>query len=257
LAGFNERPYELNEVQWWSGWTQATWLDKDAYVMLSEKFDEYFFNRAGFVRIPHRAEKSLEMIEAEFAKHRRVPHVFVQNNSNHPVLLRALAKGSYRISDRMSVMEMETPSFKVNPELTIQTAVDDKLEEWAGVYLSAFYGETRYLNEVARILQEVSRKKEASIVLARLKDKPVGCLALFRSEGVCGVYCVGTHPAARSIGVASTMLDFSWRVAAGEGRGLILQTMLSDAVERFYLKLGFRRVYLKDMFVKNLGMVPG
>jgi N-acetylglutamate synthase-like GNAT family acetyltransferase len=257
LAGFNERPYELNEFGWWSGWTQATWLSKDAYAMFSKDFDENFFNRAGFVRVSSGDEQSLDAIEGEFTKHRRIPHIFVQSNSNHPALLRALAERSYRISDQMSVMEIETPLFKVNPELTLEMGVDSKLEEWASVYLSAFYGETGHLKAVTRILQEVSRMKETSLVLASLKKKPVGCLALFRSKGVCGVYCVGTHPSVRGVGVASTMLDFSRKVAVGEGRRLILQTILSDAVEHFYWKLGFRRVYLKDLFVKDSRRVPG
>ena len=251
MAGFNERLYELNEVGWWSGWTQTTWLGKDTYVIFSEDFGEYFFNRAGFIRIPPGTDKSLEAIEAEFSRRRRVPHIFVQNNSNHPSLLRALDERGYRISDQMSVMEAEIPQFKVNPALTLEMGIDGKIEEWAKVYLSAFYGEMGYLRAVEGILQKVSRMKEVSLLLASLDERPVGCAALFRSEGFCGVYCVGTHPAARNMGVASTMLDFSRKLATSEGRGLILQTILSDAVERFYLNLGFRRVYLKDLFVRN------
>lgn len=251
MAGFNERFYELNEVRWWSGWTQATWLGKDTYLMFSDEFDEYFFNRAGFLRVPSGAERSLEKMEDEFARCGRVPHIFVQNNSNHPTLLRALAERRYRISDQMSVMEMETPLFKVNPGLTLEMGVDGRLEEWARVYLKAFYGKTGYLNVVERILHEISRNKEVSLLLASLDEKPVGCLALSRTEGVCGVYCVGTDLGARNTGVASTMLDFSRKLATSEGRRLILQTILSDALEPFYLKLGFRRAYLKDLFVKD------
>ena len=48
------------------------------------------------------------------------------------------------------------------------------------------------------------------------------------------------------------MLEFSHRLAVGEGRKLILQTILSDSVEALYLKLGFNRVYMKDLFVKDV-----
>lgn len=257
MAGFNEKPYELNEARWWSGWTETTWPSKDIYLMFSKDFDEYFFNRAGFVRVPSSTEKSLEVIESEFAKHKRIPHMFVQNNSNHPALLRALAERSYKISDQMSVMQMGTPMFKVNPELTLEMGVDGKLQKWVDIYLNAFYGETERYETVVRILQGITKMKETSLVLASLKERPVGCLALFRSEGICGVYCVGTHPDARGVRVASTMLDFSRKVAASEGRKLILQTILSDAVERFYLKLGFQRVYLKDLFVKDQRRIHG
>jgi hypothetical protein len=46
------------------------------------------------------------------------------------------------------------------------------------------------------------------------------------------------------------MLDFAYRLAANEERRLILQTILSDSVESLYTKLGFNRVYLKELFVK-------
>ena len=49
------------------------------------------------------------------------------------------------------------------------------------------------------------------------------------------------------------MLEFSHRLAVEEGRRLVLQTILSDSLEGLYLKLGFRRAYLKDLFVKDVG----
>ena len=65
------------------------------------------------------------------------------------------------------------------------------------------------------------------------------------------VYCVGTRRDWRGKQIASTMLDFSHRQAVEEGRTLILQTILSDSVEGLYLKLGFRRAYMKELFVKD------
>jgi hypothetical protein len=70
-----------------------------------------------------------------------------------------------------------------------------------------------------------------------------------------GVYCVGTLPDMRGVHVASTMLDFSNKLAVSEARKLILQTVLSDSVEPFYLKLGFRRVYLKELFARGSGHI--
>ncbi|MDA4131582.1 MAG: GNAT family N-acetyltransferase, partial [Thaumarchaeota archaeon] len=134
-----------------------------------------------------------------------------------------------------------------------EMGVDGKLERWADVYLKAFYGDTKLSKAVLAVLERVSKNKEASLLLASLGDRPVGALALFRSPGMLGVYCVGTIPDMRGAHVASTMLDFSNRLAINEGRKLILQTILSDSVESFYLKLGFRRAYLKELFVRDSG----
>jgi N-acetylglutamate synthase-like GNAT family acetyltransferase len=253
LVTSNEgRAYELNEVSWWSLWADATWLNDDAYVLLSREFDEEFFNRAGFVKVPTDAEQSLELIEKEFGRRGRAPSIFVRQDRNHPRLLRALAEKGYKIVDQMAVMEVEAPSFAVNPGVELELGPTSG-EDWAATYLTAFYGEKSQLKTVMGVLEGVSKSKEASLVLARLNGEPAGCLALFRSDRVCGVYCVGTRPEFRKMNVASTMLDLSRRMAASEGRRLILQTILSDSLESFYVKLGFSRLYLKDVFVADVG----
>jgi hypothetical protein len=253
LADTDEGTFELNEVSWWSNWTDTVWLSKDAYLLFSRDFKEYFFNRGGFLRVTTRAAGIVDTMEVEFEAHGLTPHVFVQSDSLTTRLLQNFAEKGYRIADQMSVMEVESPSFKVNPKLTLEMGVDGKLEQWAEVYLKAFYGDTKLSKAVLAVLARVSKNKEASLLLASLGDRPVGALAILRSPGVSGVYCVGTIPDMRGAHVASTMLDFSNRLAINEGRKLILQTILSDSVEPFYLKLGFRRAYLKELFVKDSG----
>ena len=249
------RVYELNEVSWWSRWAEVTWLNGDAYVLLSSAFDEEFFNRAGFLRVPADAEESLGLIEKEFEKRGRTPNIFVRQDRNHPRLLRALAGGGYKIADQMAVMEIETPSFAVNHDIELEVGLGGRLEDWATTYLMAFYGDKTRLKAVMQILRSISEVKEVSLMLARLNDEPAGCLALFNSDKVCGVYCLATHPDFRKMNVASTMLELSSRLAANGGRKLILQTILSDSLEKFYLKLGFTRLYVKDVFVKDVRLV--
>jgi N-acetylglutamate synthase-like GNAT family acetyltransferase len=255
LADSDEGGYELNEVSWWSNWTETVWLGKDAYLLFSQDFSEYFFNHGGFLRVTDRAAGLIDTMEAEFAGRRLTPHVFVQSESLTPRLLQGLARKGYRIADQMSVMEVESPSFVVNPKLTLELGLDHKLEQWADVYLKAFYGDTKLMKPVLAVLRRVAKNKEASFLIASLDERPVGALALFRSPGMSGVYCVGTLPDMRGVHVASTMLDFSNKLAVSEARKLILQTVLSDSVEPFYLKLGFRRVYLKELFARGSGHI--
>jgi len=249
------RAYEFNEVSWWSLWAETTWLDKEAYVLLSREFDEDFFNRAGFLSIPPDAGRCLEWIEKQFEGRGRAPSIFVRQDRNHPGLLRVLASARYRIADQMAVMGVETPSFVVNHDVKLEVGVQGAVRDWVETYLASFYGEKSLLNPVTRILGGASAARNTSLMLARVDGKPAGCLAMFRSGKVCGVYCVGTHPDYRKMNVASSMLDLSSRMAANEGRKLILQTILSDSLERFYLKLGFTQLYVKDIFVKDAGRV--
>jgi len=66
LAGSNEKAYETNEVSWWSNWADVKWLDRNAYLLLSDEFDEYFFNRGGFLEIAPGSGGLVEEMEREF-----------------------------------------------------------------------------------------------------------------------------------------------------------------------------------------------
>jgi GNAT superfamily N-acetyltransferase len=147
---------------------------------------------------------------------------------------------------------VEPHPFRVNPDVRVEVGLDRRrAEDWAGTYLDAFYGERSLLPTVTRVVERISPLREASLFLARLRGEPAGVLALFRTGEICGVYCVGTSPGSRGARVASTMLKVAADVAAGERRKLVLQTILSDSVESLYTKLGFERLYLKDIFAKS------
>jgi GNAT superfamily N-acetyltransferase len=252
LAGSN-KAYEQNEVAWWSNWAQVTWLDQNAYTIFSKDFEEYFFNRGGFLQVTPESRKTIEPMEREFEARGRTPHIFLQSAQLDAKLLTAMADRGYRIADQMSVMEIDEPAFKVNSELRIELVEPGQLEEWARIYLDSFYGELTLLKTVTSIVGKLARVKEASLLIGTIGGEPAGVLALFRSAKVCGVYCVGTHRMWRRKHVASTMLDHSHRLALGEGRRLVLQTILSDSAEAFYTKLGFKRAYLKELFVRGKG----
>lgn len=246
----NDDIFELNEVSWWSHWTEVVWFGREAYLLASKDFEEYFFNRAGFLKVTPHSGSLIEGMESEFQSRGLIPHVFVQNDVLHPALLQKFAKRGYRIADQMSVMEMDEPCFSVNKDLVMEMGNKERVGEWVDVYLRAFYGSTELAPKVTSIIRRVSVTTEAGLLLAYLDGKAVGALAIYRSPGLCGVYCVGTVPEARGKRVASTMLDFAYRLATREERRLILQTILSDSVESLYTKLGFNRVHLKELFVK-------
>jgi GNAT superfamily N-acetyltransferase len=255
MADSNERAYEFNEVSWWSNWAETRWIDQNGYLLFSKEFDEYFFNRGGFLQITPGSKKSIGLMESEFELRKRKPHLFLQSDQLDSKLFLALAERGYRIANQMAVLEIDEPSFKVNPDLKVEQATESKLETWARVYLDSFYGESSQLRAVMAIAKRLVKVKDASLLLGTLDGEPAGVSALFRTGKVCGVYCIGTHRGWRRKNIASTMLEFSHRLAAVEGRKLILQTILSDSVEGLYLKVGFKRAYLKDLFVKDAGHV--
>ena len=255
MAGSSEKSYETNEVSWWSNWAEVRWLDENAYLLFSQKFGEYFFNRGGFLQTTPGSRSSIEPMEREFAARKRRPHLFLRSDRLDSKLLQTLEDRSYRIADQMAVMEMGEPSFRVNPNLKVAQVTESELEAWSEVYLDSFYGNLGHIRTVVPIVRGLAKVKEASLLLGTIGGKPAGVLALYRTGKVCGVYCVGTHRDWRRRNVASTMLESCYRLAEGEGRRVVLQTKLSDSVEGLYLKLGFKRAYLKELFVKDVERV--
>ena len=47
------------------------------------------------------------------------------------------------------------------------------------------------------------------------------------------------------------LLESVYSDSKNEGNKVVLQTMISDQAEDFYRKLGFARVYLKQLFKKT------
>jgi hypothetical protein len=52
------------------------------------------------------------------------------------------------------------------------------------------------------------------------------------------------------------MVRFMRELTAGEGRSLVLQTIVSDSLEGFYVKQGFKRAYAKSLFERHLAKTP-
>jgi hypothetical protein len=181
LEDSNDDVFEINEVSWWSHWTEVVWFGREAYLLASKDFGEYFFNRAGFLKVTTHSGALVEGIEAEFQSRGLIPHVFVQSDVLHPGLLQKFAKRGYRIADQMSVMEMDEPSFSVNRDLTLEMGNRERVEDWVDVYLRAFYGNTELASKVTPIIRRISMTTEAGLLLASLDGKAVGALAIFRS----------------------------------------------------------------------------
>ncbi len=252
--------YELNEVSWWGKWVdEVAWVSKNSYAIFSNAFkDEEFFNRGGFLGVENGPRDAVEAIEKEFAKRgRKVPSIMVEDGRQWDKMHALLASKGYGVADRMLVMESSSKADSApNPEVLVnQVSAGSRrgeLQQWTRTYLEAFYGDQKLNAKVSQIMRKVVKDKKASVLLARIGDEPVGCAAMYRSAGgVAGAYCIGTVPSFRGKGVAAAVVRRMQEVAKGEKRRLILQTMLSDHVERFYLRQGFKQAYVKSLLERR------
>jgi GNAT superfamily N-acetyltransferase len=235
---------ELNEVGWWSHWSDVQWIEEKSYVMLSPDFDEYFFNRAGFVDCSNGLDAVAKM-EARFEAAGRPPIFSVQSECKELAAL--LHSRGFTSFDDMSVMQLGQQEFRKATDLKVKQGQDVETTDWAATYAISFYGNLSLQRPIARIVDRLAEDPSVVLVSADKDGRTLGVLAAFRTPGLLGIYCIGTLRENRRLGVAGSMIDEASKIASAEGRMLVLQTIVSDEVEDFYARGGFHRLYLKHL----------
>jgi GNAT superfamily N-acetyltransferase len=122
---------------------------------------------------------------------------------------------------------------------------------WTLAYLRSFYGDVGLSGAVEPVVSSLSKSKQVTFLESRAGGTLAGVLALFRTPGLAGVYCVGTVPEQRNKGIASSLLARARQIADSEGRVMILQTLESDGALQFYLNRGFEELYDKIVLEKS------
>lgn len=238
------RDLELNEVGWWSHWADVRWTGETSYAMLSSDFDEYFFNRAGFVDCGG-GQDAIPKIEAEFEALAKPSCFSVQEECNEVATM--LESRGYVTFDKMSVMQLDQPKFRTAAGVRLLSGQEVGAAEWAAAYSLSFYGDLGVQNSVSLIAERLRVESSVTLFAGEKDGKTLGVLAAFRTPGLFGVYCVGSLGKHRSMGVAGSLIHEASRMASAEGRLLILQTIVSDKMEDFYARGGFHRLYLKQL----------
>jgi GNAT superfamily N-acetyltransferase len=240
----SSKDLELNEVGWWSHWSDVQWIDEKSYVMLSPDFDEYFFNRSGFVDCSNGLD-AVARIEEKFEAAKRPPIFSVQSECKELAAL--LNSRGFTSFDDMSVMQLGQPEFRKATDLKVKQGPEVETADWAATYALSFYGNLSLQRPVARIVDRLAEEPSVVLVSGEKDGRTLGVLAAFRTSGLLGIYCVGTREENRRLGVAGSMIHEASKIALAEGRLLVLQTIVSDEVEDFYARGGFRPLYLKHL----------
>lgn len=241
---------ELNEVGWWSGWGRVRWLGEACYILESKDFDEPFFNRAGFLSCDASAAR-LSEVESVFRSAGRDPlvSIFEPCEKAFP----ALVKRGYIVADRMAVLRMRKPAISVNDAVHVREARQRDIDGWCEAYLLSFYEGLDLKPRVARIAKRVAQLEPVTLLVAELDGEVAGATALYRSPRFLGLYCLGTVPKHRGKRVAHSLLGRAQMIAESERRKLVLQSLLSEGAEGFYLESGFERLYSKTLLQMPAG----
>ncbi len=97
-----------------------------------------------------------------------------------------------------------------------------------------------------------SQRKNWKFYLAYIEGKPVGTCALFSSNGVGGIFNVGTLSQFRNRGIGSALTLHALKMSTLQGNVLhTLQAESGKNAEQLYLKLGFKVDHKAQFYVKN------
>ena len=241
----DRRSVELNELGWWSKWAKLRWRD-DGYVLYSDKFKEPFFNRGGSLTC-RAAAPAAAWVERALSQRKMTPTFLAFEDCRAAEKLTA---SSYVREDTMAVLSSRGPVGGVAGAQAVSPSASS--DEWASAYLRSFYGDEALVGPVASIVSSLFHSRGVTLLESRARGEVAGVLAIFRTRGVAGVYCVGTVPEHRRRGVASGLLTRAKKLADAEGRSLVLQTLESDGALGLYLARGFGVMYTKAVLQKRL-----
>ncbi len=221
--------------------------------MTSSRFREYFMNRGGFLDCD--GGTRLPEVESAMSGRGVVPHFFIQESCGG--IITKMIESGYEQVDRMAVMTPGATKLQAIRNLRVEVASGAGFKDWATGYLQSFYGSLDLLPSVTAVLQPMEALRDATLLVGRVRSTVAGVLALHRTPGLLGVYCVGTVPEFRGIGVAASMLQAALEAGEPEGRKVVLQTILSDGYEPYYQRRGFNRLYLKALLRKRIAISRG
>lgn len=214
------------------------------YMLGSTELAEPFFNRAGSFSC-RELGSTAAWAEPIFRRSGVHPTFLVFDSCNGADDL--LASG-FRETDIMTTLLSIGP---IGGEGGGKIVAATDPDRWTKGYLLSFYGNDNLAGVVSRIASSLLRSRAVTLMESRDGEEVVGVLALFRTPGLMGAYCVGTVPRRRGRGIATGLLTRAREIAESEERALVLQTLSSDGLLGFYLHRGFEVMYAKRFMEKK------
>jgi GNAT superfamily N-acetyltransferase len=197
----------------------------------------------------------LHEIRIESSSHSVQATVFVENFwKNASIMARNAVEFGYIIAGSMNILSKKVLNSFSSTSGDLEIGETNDIQLWNDTFMSAFSIGRRWEKELLRRLGKFSTSKMTTLFLATDKNgSAAGCLLLHRMPpDLMGVYCVGTLPHKRNMGVATFMMKKAEERARSVGcQNLTLQTIVSDGIAPFYLSLGY-----KIEFERNILRLP-
>ena len=196
-------------------------------------------------------EDTLDKAITIFKKNGLSPTVFVPEYFQSGHIDELLKKNGFKLIDilitlrynqSISVLEHEEEIIRINSK-------DNLLGKWVNVFSRSFNTPRSWNTETQRIIERISALSNYSLYAAVENNEVTGVGARLSRDKVSGLYCLGTNPANRKKGVATSIVRKAIQDTVLDGdTDFCLQTLKSDKLSEFYRKLGFKVAYKKKIY---------
>ncbi len=216
-------------------WSKNKKMECGDLFLNSNLKDDVFFNK--LTNITCLSESMINDAIHEFKKHSSKVFVY---SLNYPELDKFLLARNFVYYDTQYVLKKDSHSSKTKePEKISPT----KSMIWASIFCNS-YDCMDWLETVDSIV-----KNSASQIEYYVDTTHSACMALIAKSSILGLYCLGTIPEKRKLGLASSLIDFAlWKVKQEKLDFLMLETYGKDNLLKFYERLGFENLYYKTVF---------
>src|SRR5438445_1675276 len=181
-----ERSTEVHACGWWSDWARLSWLSKTCYRLGCREFREPLFNHDGIVEAKTKPDELVKLAESEYLGEGVEPAFFLQRLPGYAHTRKLLLSRGYTVTDRFLVLRLAGAIPKRVSGVTCRVIGTEKLEEWCETYLLAFYGELSLLESVVVSVKKALKEGRTRLVLASVRRKLAGTLAVNRQQGLSG-----------------------------------------------------------------------
>jgi len=267
-----------NEIEFCKSWSNKTITLTDSFQILAYRAlkGDYFLNRVILLQGIEESKRGEELILSIVSQLKEISKVqeidvYIHIDDNLSFIKSILEKNGFRSIDKLTGLinvVRDQKYFSKNDYEKQEQVVDiesckvvssvEEFDDWLDIYLNSFGIDIQKRTTIRTSLQKENFSQSKLILYEQeLDDKKnnhnslraLGCCLLFPSNGVLGLYCLGTDKKFRNTGIASSIIDFAISYANTKGYDFLgLQALHSDNTTGFYQRRGFKKVYIKTIF---------
>lgn len=267
-----------NEIEFCKSWSNKTFTLTDSFQILTNRAlkGDYFLNRVILLQGIEESKRGEELILSIVSQLKEISKVqeidvYVHIDDNLSFIKSILEKNGFRNIDKLTGLinvvrdqkyfsknEYEKQEQVVDRESCKVVSSTEEFDDWLDIYSNSFGIDIQKRTTIRTSLQKENFRESKLILYEQeLDDKKnnynslraLGCCLLFPSNGVLGLYCLGTDQKFRNTGIASSIIDFAISYANTKGYDFLgLQALHSDNTTGFYQRRCFKKVYTKSIF---------